>query len=114
MRPAQVLRGLFWLVVAAAHGRWRRSWGASASPALAMPFSSPRLATSSPLVSASWAVVAPMLTTRALHTTTLLPNGKMLAAGGFSNRTTGQALSTAELYDPASGLWSTTGNLTIH
>ena len=55
-----------------------------------------------------------MLTTRALHPTTLLPNGKMLAAGGFRNSTTGQALSTAELYDPASGLWSTTGNLTIH
>jgi hypothetical protein len=33
------------------------------------------------------------------HTATLLPNGKVLAVGG----------SRAELYDPTSGLWSTTG-----
>src|SRR5436309_7687364 len=46
-------------------------------------------------------------TTRQLHTATLLPNGKVLVAGGLN----GGALSSAELYDPASGTWSDTGDL---
>jgi hypothetical protein len=37
----------------------------------------------------------------------LLPNGKVLVAGGFN----GGFLSSAELYDPASGTWSATGSL---
>jgi len=53
---------------------------------------------------------------RAIHTATLLPNGKVLAAGGrtcaappptacdFNNVT-----ATAELYDPATGTWTPTG-----
>jgi len=44
----------------------------------------------------------------ALHTATLLPNGKVLVAAGVS----GVQLSSAELYDPASGTWSDTNNLT--
>jgi hypothetical protein len=44
-------------------------------------------------------------TARYLHTATLLPNGKVLVAGGFG------ALASAELYDPASGTWTATGNL---
>ena len=42
------------------------------------------------------------------HTATLLPNGKVLVAGGSNG---GGSLSSAELYDPASGSWSTTGSL---
>src|SRR5258705_2113445 len=45
---------------------------------------------------------------RFLHTATLLPNGKVLVAGG---RGTSGELSSAELYDPASGTWSATGSL---
>ena len=45
---------------------------------------------------------------RAYHTTTLLPNGKMLAAGGYNGV---NYLSSAELYDPASGTWSATDSL---
>src|SRR5947207_475805 len=41
------------------------------------------------------------------HTATLLPNGKVLVAGGFGT----SILASAELYDPASGTWSATGNL---
>src|SRR5438105_13868270 len=46
-------------------------------------------------------------TARHGHTATLLPNGKVLVAGGFN----GSALASAELYDPASGGWTATGSL---
>src|SRR6266513_2886279 len=44
------------------------------------------------------------------HTATLLPNGKVLVAGGFIGLI-GSVRAGAELYDPASGTWSATGNL---
>ena len=43
------------------------------------------------------------------HTATLLPNGKVLVAGGFIGGS--GYLSSAELYDPASGNWTATGSL---
>ena len=42
-------------------------------------------------------------------TATLLPNGKVLVAGGSVSSTV--YLASAELYDPASGTWSATGSL---
>jgi hypothetical protein len=45
---------------------------------------------------------SPMLTVRCNHTATLLPNGKVLVAGG-------DMTGTAELYDPATGNWTATG-----
>ncbi len=50
-----------------------------------------------------------MTTSRTEHTATLLPDGKVLVAGG----TVGACLSTstAELYDPDAGTWSATGNM---
>jgi hypothetical protein len=42
-------------------------------------------------------------------TLTLLSNGKVLAAGGADN---GTALSSAELYNPASETWTATGSMT--
>jgi uncharacterized repeat protein (TIGR03803 family) len=48
---------------------------------------------------------------RFAHTATLLSNGKVLVAGG---RQSGQNyLSSAELYDPASGAWTTAGSMAV-
>jgi len=46
---------------------------------------------------------------RFTHTATLLPNGKVLVAGGYNHL--GVPVASAELYDPASGTWTATGNL---
>jgi hypothetical protein len=49
-------------------------------------------------------------TPRYYHTATLLPNGKVLLAGGYSNAV-GTPLATAELYTPSTGTFSYTGSL---
>jgi hypothetical protein len=46
------------------------------------------------------------------HTATLLPNGKVLVAGGEGGTGGGLPLATAELYDPATGLFSAAGAMT--
>lgn len=45
---------------------------------------------------------------RALHTSTALPDGKILVAGGWNGSA---ALSSAEIYNPATGIWSATGSM---
>ena len=57
-------------------------------------------------VSGGWIVTGTMNMPRSGHTATLLPNGKVLVAGGDS-------FGSAELYDPATGTWSLTGSLNI-
>jgi hypothetical protein len=57
-----------------------------------------------------------MTSPRALHTATLLPNGKVLVVagagpGGAEPRNANQ-LASAELYDPVTGTWTATGSLT--
>jgi hypothetical protein len=49
-----------------------------------------------------------MITARRWHTATLLPNGQVLVAGGYGSNTT---VTNAELYDPASGMWTATASL---
>ena len=49
-----------------------------------------------------------MTVARTAHTATLLGNGKVLIAGGFSDKAT---LGTAELYDPATGTFTATGSM---
>ena len=51
---------------------------------------------------------ASLQSARNKHTLTVLPNGKVLAAGGYND--TG-ALANGDLYDPATGTWSATGSL---
>ncbi|KFE71275.1 Kelch repeat-containing protein [Hyalangium minutum] len=61
--------------------------------------------------SGTWSATGPMASPRSEHTATLLPNGKVLIAGGYTNPGThsSSSLVTAEVYDPASGTWSTAG-----
>jgi hypothetical protein len=62
----------------------------------------------------SWTATGSMTDVRYGHTATLLPNGKVLVAGG-QGKGGGQgrgALKSAEMYDPASGLWTATGSMT--
>ena len=65
--------------------------------------------------SGTWIATGSMGTARRYHTGTLLPSGKVLVAGGYdSSRELSSAeleLSSAELYDPASGTWIATGSM---
>ena len=56
----------------------------------------------------SWSYTGNLNTAREDHKATLLPNGKVLVVGGVNYDS---FLSSAELYDPATGTWSGTGNL---
>src|ERR1700733_163712 len=51
-----------------------------------------------------WSVTGSLGTPRSGHTATLLANGKVLVAGGYG-------LTSAEVYDPATGQWSATGSM---
>ncbi|MEY2509690.1 MAG: hypothetical protein QOE26_453 [Verrucomicrobiota bacterium] len=53
---------------------------------------------------------ASLATPRLEHSATLLPNGKVLVAGGFDSSFY-NVLTSAELYDPASGTWTPTGDM---
>ena len=55
-----------------------------------------------------WSPTDSMAAPRAGHTATRLPNGKVLAAGGFND---GETVNSAELYDSFTGHWSSTGSL---
>jgi N-acetylneuraminic acid mutarotase len=64
------------------------------------------------LATGTWAATGSMPVQRGGHTASLLPNGKVLVAGG--SYWTGfnlTVLASAALYDPATGAWSATGSM---
>ena len=58
-----------------------------------------------------WSLTGSLNTPRSAHTTTLLNNGKVLAAGGRLSTGANTPLTSAELYDPITGTWSPTGSM---
>ena len=63
-------------------------------------------------VALGWSYTGSLNTPRRSHTSTLLPDGKVLVAGG-ANTYGVQVLDSAELYDPATGKWNPTGRLNV-
>jgi hypothetical protein len=57
---------------------------------------------------------APMNVARRSHTATLLPDGKVLIAGGGNgvSTTTSQPIQSVEIFDPATGMFTLVGNMT--
>jgi hypothetical protein len=58
----------------------------------------------------SWTATGKMLEADAYKTATLLPDGRVLVAGGYES--SAGARQSAELYDPRTGTWSAAGNMT--
>lgn len=59
-----------------------------------------------------WMAAPSMATPRFGHTTTVLPDGRILVAGGNSGSAASPVnVSTCEIYDPVAGTWSGTGAL---
>lgn len=62
----------------------------------------------------SFTATGGMTTARESHSATLLKNGQVLIAGGHKDRRAAMTIySSAEIYDPARGSFSATGNMTI-
>jgi hypothetical protein len=61
----------------------------------------------------TWTDTGPMHRRRGVHTATMLPNGLVLIAGGNQEEygPLGTGLASAELYDPALGAWTETGQM---
>jgi hypothetical protein len=67
-------------------------------------------------VTGTWSVTGNLNASRFSHTATLLPDGKVLAAGGFTIGSPVRpaiSLNSAELYDPANGTWSINASLNM-
>jgi hypothetical protein len=58
-----------------------------------------------------WTLTGNLNTNRYGATATLLNNGEVLVAGGNAENGTYDALTSAELYNPATGTWSPTGSM---
>jgi large repetitive protein len=62
----------------------------------------------------SWTATGSMTQPRCLHMATLLPSGEVLVAGGVDSLfNSPNTAATAELYNPSTGVWQTTGSLNV-
>jgi N-acetylneuraminic acid mutarotase len=61
----------------------------------------------------AWSTTASMATARWGASASLLPNGKVLVAGGFGDRNNSTVLASAEIYDPNTNAWSPAGALSV-
>ncbi|KFA86782.1 kelch repeat-containing protein, partial [Archangium violaceum] len=59
----------------------------------------------------TWAATGSMLSPRRFHTANLLPDGRVLVAGGYHPLTGIQTAS--DLYDPATGTWTKTAAMNV-
>jgi len=78
----------------------------AASPTPAVPAGTPV-----PTAALPWTSAGRMAETRVGHTATLLRDGRVLVAGGFADGEANSVRVSAELYDPANGSWSRTGDM---
>ncbi len=99
------------------HSPWQRCVRAGGGALLALllalaPLASwpvkPGEAAANDPTTGTWHATGSLGTGRGMHTATLLPNGKVLVAGGGESV---GASASAELYDPATGTWHATGSL---
>ncbi len=93
-----------------ADGRVCRSGSGSSPVCLGDPIASAELYDPQ---SGAWSATQGTVAPRESHTATLLPDGRVLVAGGEGDASTsaGFALASAELYDPVSGTWSATASM---
>ncbi|HHJ39639.1 MAG TPA: hypothetical protein ENJ86_09295 [Methylothermaceae bacterium] len=63
----------------------------------------------------TWAATGDMVMPRSGHTATLLPNGLVLVVGGRTVNEAGvtSTTATAEIYNPSTGTWRTTGAMNV-
>ena len=90
---------------------------------LALALNPPQVAHADPIYTGTWRQTGDLSYPRRGHTATLLQNGKVLVAGGMASPPTPPLpghisagfiiTDTAELYDPAMGTWTTTGDLNV-
>jgi Kelch motif protein len=65
------------------------------------------VALAAPARAGTWSSAGSMSVPRSLHSATLLPNGKVLVAGGLHHGSSSLSIAAStELYDPASNSWS--------
>ncbi len=57
----------------------------------------------------AYALIGSMNVSRSSHTLTILSDGRIMVAGGYSN--TGAVLQSVEVYDPSSNSWTNLGNI---
>jgi N-acetylneuraminic acid mutarotase len=92
----------------------RASFGCVLLFSIAVPLSLPAKAAQLEAQQTAWSATGSLGTGRFGHTAILLENGKVLVCGGrLCSNNSCTEFSSAELYDPATGAWSATGNLSV-